>query len=100
MSPQPTKGYTRTDLPWCLGLFPIDNGQHEDTNRLLAMVLVPHERPHGIMRTLENPCMLLPLLSKALKMRAAKGIVTLVANNIGCTKLAAAQLPLARRGTL
>ncbi len=36
----------RTNLSCCLGL--IDNGQYKSTNRLL--VLVPHERPHGIMR--------------------------------------------------
>ncbi len=33
------------------------------------LVLVPHERPHGIMRILNNPGMLPP---KALKMRAIK----------------------------
>ncbi len=46
----------RTNLPCCLGL--IDNGQHKSTNRLL--VVVPHERPHGIMRILKILCMLLP----------------------------------------
>ncbi len=40
----------RTNLSCCLGL--IDNGQYKSTNRLL--VLVPHERPHGIMRILKN----------------------------------------------
>ncbi len=55
----------------------VDNGQHKSTNRLL--VLVPHERPHGIMRILENPCMLLP---KALKMRAIKD--TMHQDNHGC----------------
>ncbi len=55
----------------CLGL--IDNGQYKSTNEL--QVPVPDERPglsavsHGIMRILENLCMLLP---KALKMRAIK----------------------------
>ncbi len=53
---------------WCLGL--IDNGQHKSTIRL--MVLVAHERSHGIMRILEILCMLLPN-SKALKVRAIKG---------------------------
>ncbi len=38
----------RTNLSCCLGL--TDNGQYKSTNRLL--VLVPHERPHGIMRIL------------------------------------------------
>ncbi len=52
----------RTNLSSCLGL--IDNGQYKSTKRLL--VLMPHERPHGIMRILEILCMLLP---KALKMR-------------------------------
>ncbi len=36
----------RTSLSCCLGL--IDHGQHESTNRIL--VLVRHERAHGIMR--------------------------------------------------
>ncbi len=49
-------------------------------NRLL--VVVPHERPHGIMRILKNPCMLLP---KALKMRAIKDTMALVADSIGGT---------------
>ncbi len=40
----------RTNLSCCLGL--IDNGQHRSTNRLL--VLVPHERPHGVMRIPEK----------------------------------------------
>ena len=53
----------RTNLAWCLGL--IDNGQQKGKDRLL--VLVPNERPHGIMRILENLHMLLP---KALKTRA------------------------------
>ncbi len=38
----------RTNLALCPRLF--DNGQHRSTNRLL--VLVPHERPHCIMRIL------------------------------------------------
>ncbi len=75
----------RTNLSCCLGL--IDNGQYKSTNRLL--VLVPHERPHGIMRILKNPCMLLP---KALKMRAIKDTMALVADSIGGTKGAPAQM--------
>ncbi len=39
----------RTNLSCCLGL--MDNGQHKSTNRLL--ILVPPERSHGIMRSLE-----------------------------------------------
>ncbi len=35
-----------TETYICLGL--IDDGQHKSTNRLL--VLVPHDRPHGVMR--------------------------------------------------
>ncbi len=75
----------RMNLSWCLGL--IGNGQHKSTTRLLF--LVPHERPHGIMRTLENPCMLLP---KALKMRTVKDTMALVADSIGGTKCASAQM--------
>ncbi len=60
----------------CLGL--IDKGQYKGTNRFL--VLVPHKRPHGIVRIPENLCMLLP---KALKIRAIKDTMTLVANSIG-----------------
>ncbi len=69
----------RTNLSCCLGL--IDNGQYKSTNRLL--VVVPHERPHGIMSILKNLCMLLP---KALKMRAIKDTMALVADSIGGTK--------------
>ena len=65
----------RTNLSCCLGL--IDNGQYKRTNRLL--VVVPHKRPHGIMRILKNLCMLLP---KALKMRAIKDTMALVADSI------------------
>ncbi len=54
-----------TNLSLCLGLS--DNGQQKSTNRLVP--LVPHGRPHGIMRFLEILCM--PKL-KALKMRATK----------------------------
>ncbi len=75
----------RTNLSCCLGL--IDNGQHKSTNRLL--VLVPHERSHGIMRILENLCM---LLLKALKMRAIKDTMAFVADSIGGTKCAPAQM--------
>ncbi len=74
-----------TNLSWCLGL--IDNGQHKSTNRFLF--LVPHERSHDIMRTLENFCMLLP---KALKMRAIKDTMARVADSMGGTKCASAQL--------
>ncbi len=74
----------RTNLSCCLGL--IDNGQHKSTNRLL--VLVPHERFHGIMRILENLYMLLP---KALKMRAIKDTMALVTDSIGGTKCAHGQ---------
>ncbi len=74
----------RTNLSCCLGL--IDNGQYKSTNRLL--VVVPHERSHGIMRILKNLCMLLP---KALKMRAIKDTMALVADSIGGTKGAPAQ---------
>ncbi len=65
----------------------IDNGQYKSTNRLL--VLVPQERPHGIMRILKNLCMLLP---KALKMRAIKYTMSLVANSIGGTNCAPSQM--------
>ncbi len=75
----------RTNLSCCPGL--IDNGQYKSTNRLL--VVVPHERPHGIMRILKNLCMLLP---KALKMRAIKDTMALVADSIGGTKGAPAQM--------
>ncbi len=57
----------RTNLSCCRDLGLIDNGKYKSTNRLL--VVVPHERPHGIMRILKHLCMLLP---KALKMRAIK----------------------------
>ncbi len=75
----------RTNLSCCLGLS--DNGQYKSTNRLL--VVVPHERPHGIMRILKTLCMLLP---KALKMRAIKDTMALVADSIGGTKGAPAQM--------
>ncbi len=75
----------RMNLSCCLGL--IDNGQHKSTNRLLF--LVPHERPHGIVRSLENLCMLLP---KALKMRASKDTMVLFADGIGGTNCASAQM--------
>ena len=79
----------RANLSGCLGsLGLIDNGQHKSTNRIL--VLVPHDRPHGIMRIPENLCMLLP---KALKMRAFKHTMALIANSIGGTKCAPAQMP-------
>ncbi len=68
----------RTNLSCCLGL--IDNGQYKSTNRL---VVVPYERPHGFMSILKNLCMLLP---KALKMRAIKDTMALVADSIGGTK--------------
>ncbi len=76
----------RTNLSCCLG--PIDNGQHKSTNRLL--IVVPHERPHVIMRILNNLCMLLP---KALKMRATKdtmATMALVTDRMGGTKRASA----------
>ncbi len=76
----------RTNLSQCLGL--IDNGQHKSTNRLL--VLVPHDRPHGVMRIPENQCMLLP---KAQKMRAIKQTMALITDSIGCTECAPAQMP-------
>ncbi len=75
----------RTNLSCCLGL--IDKGQHKGTNRLL--VIVPHERSQGIMRVLENLCMLLP---KALKMRAIKDTMVLAADSIAGTKCAPAQM--------
>ncbi len=75
----------RPNLLCCLGL--IDNGRYKSTNRLL--VVVPHERPHGIMRILKNLCMLLP---KALKMRPIKDTVALVASSIGGTKGAPTQM--------
>ncbi len=75
----------RTNLSWCLGL--IVKGQHKSTKRLLF--LVPHERSHGIMRTLENLCMLLP---KDLKLRAIENTMALVADSIGGTKFASAQM--------
>ncbi len=75
----------RTNLSCCPGL--IDNGQYKSTNRLL--VVVPHERPHGIMSILKNLCMPLP---KALKMRAIKDTMALVADSIGGTKGTPAQM--------
>ncbi len=60
--------HMRTNLSCCLDL--IDNGHHKSANRLVVyVVLVPQERSHGIMRILENLCMLLP---KALRMWAVK----------------------------
>ncbi len=67
-------------VSWCLGL--IVNGQQKSAQRLL--LLVPHERSHGIMRTLANLCMLLP---KVLKMRAMKDTMALVADSIGGNKM-------------
>ncbi len=75
----------RTSLSCCLGL--IGNGQYKSTNRLL--VVVPHVRPHGIMKILKNLCMLLP---KALKMRAIKDTMALVADSIGGIRGAPAQM--------
>ena len=69
----------RTNLSCRLGL--IDNGQYKSTNRL--PVVVPHGRPHGIMKILKNLCMLLP---KALTLRAIKDTMALVADSIGGTK--------------
>ncbi len=77
--------HMRTNLSWCPGF--IDNGQQKSTNRLL--LLVPNKRAHGIMRILENLCMLLP---KALKMRAIKDTMALVTDSIGGTKCASAQM--------
>ncbi len=74
-----------TNLSCCLGL--IDNGQYKSTNRLL--VVVPHERPHGIMRIPKIICMLLP---KAPKLRAIKDTMALVADSIGGTKGAPAHM--------
>ncbi len=76
----------RTNLSYSLGL--IDNGQHKSTNRLLA--LVPHDRPHGVMRIPENLCMLLP---KALKMGAIKHTMAFITDSSGRTKCAPAQMP-------
>ncbi len=84
-SPFSQRRSMRTNLSWSLGL--IDNGQHKSANRLL--VLVPHETPHGIMRTLENLCILLP---KALKMKEIKDTTALVFNCIGGTKCISAQM--------
>ncbi len=70
----------------------IDNGQHKSRNRLLDyldLVRVPHDRSHGIMRILENLCMLLP---KALQMREIKYTMALIAGSIGGTKRAPAQM--------
>ena len=75
-----------TNLACCLGL--MDNSQHKSTSRLLF--LVPHERSHGTMRILENPCM---LLLKALKMRAIKYTMALVADSIDDTKCPSVQMP-------
>ncbi len=85
MDPYSQQRPMRTNLSCCLGL--IDNGQYKSTNRLL--VVVPHERPHGIMRILKTLCMLLP---KALKMRAIKDTMALVADSSGGTKGAPAQM--------
>ncbi len=60
-----------------------------NTSTNILLVVVPHERPHGIMRILENLCMLLP---KALKMRAIKDTMALVTDSIGGTKGAPAQM--------
>ncbi len=84
MSIQPAKAY-EDNLSSCLGL--IDTGQHKGTNRLLF--LVAHERSHGIVRILENPFMLLP---KAVNIRAIKDTMPLVADSIGGTKRAPAQM--------
>ncbi len=77
----------RTNLSCCLGL--IGNGQHKSTTRRL--VLVPQERSHGIMRILENSCWLL-LKALKMKMRAIKDTMALVANILGGTKCAPAQM--------
>ncbi len=77
----------RTNLSCCLGL--IDNGQYKSTNRLL--VVVPHKRPDGIMSILKNLCMLLPKALK-MKMRAIKHTMALVADSIGGTQDAPAQM--------
>ncbi len=69
----------RTNLSCCLGL--IDNGQYKSTNKLL--VVVPHEKPHGIMRILKNLCMLLPKALK-MKMRATEDTMALVADSRCC----------------
>ncbi len=49
------------------------------------MVLVLHERPHGIMTILASICMPLPDALKYLKMRAIKDITALVAHCTGGT---------------
>ncbi len=72
----------RTNLSCCLDL--IDNGQQKSTDSLL--VLVPHERPHGIMSILENLYMLLP---KALKTRAIKDTMTIKSAALKCVKYVA-----------
>ncbi len=77
----------RTNLSCCPGL--TDNGSYKSTNRLL--VLVPHERPHGIMRILKNLCMLPPKALK-MKMRAIKDTAALIADSIGGTKCALAEM--------
>ncbi len=85
-SPRPySQQRPMTDLSCCLGF--IDNGQQKSTNRLL--IHVPYERCHGIMRILENLCMLLP---KALKMRAIKDTMALVTDWVVGTKCAPAQM--------
>ena len=87
----------RTNPSCSLGL--IDNGQQKSTDRLL--VLVPHERPHGIMRILKNLYILLP---KALKTRDVKHTMeeeelhyvhtkmALIADSSGGTEFASAQM--------
>ncbi len=61
----------------------IDNGQHKSTYKLRRILfLVPNDGPLGIMRILEDLCMLLP---KALKIRAIKDTMALLADSIGGT---------------
>ncbi len=70
----------RPNLSCCLGL--IANGQHKNPNRFL--VLVPHERSHGIMRILKNICMLLlkPLKTRAIKDTMGSSPIALAAQNV------------------
>ncbi len=49
-------------------------------NTSRSLLLVPHEKSHGIMTTLETPRMLLP---KARNIRAIKDTMTLVTDSIG-----------------
>ncbi len=96
-----TKGHagTREPSPWVLpglsspDLYPFicwrRRRRRKFTTSIQPAKAYEDERSHGIMRIPKNLCMLLP---KALKMRAIKDTMALVADSIGCTKGAPAQM--------